>query len=48
MILTKRVSRALADTKDVNSINEMKPIGETAGDIRQLAAKDALPKAEGS
>jgi hypothetical protein len=48
MIPTKRFCRTLADTKDVNSINGMKPMGEMVGGIRQPTAKDALPKAEGS
>jgi hypothetical protein len=48
MIATKGFCRAVAGTKDVKSVNEVKPMGETLGDIRQSAAKDALPKAEGS
>jgi hypothetical protein len=38
----------LANTKDVNSGNEMKPMVEIGGDVRQQAATDTLPNAGSS
>jgi len=48
MIITKMFCRTLANARDINNGNEVKPIGETGGDVRQQPATDALPNAGSS